>query len=173
MTQAVELEVSGRVVTITNPDKVFFRARGDTKLDLVKYYLSVGDAIMRQMLDRPVMLQRFPNGAHGSNFFQKRIPEGAPDWLHTVIVRTPAGTASRALVIADLAHLVWAVNMGCLGFHSWAVRASDLDHCDELRIDLDPGPGTTYEMAQEAAVETKTLLDELGTVGFIKTSGNR
>jgi DNA ligase D len=173
MTEAVELEVSGRVVAITNPDKVFFQTRGDTKLDLVHYYLSVGDAVMRQMFDRPVMLQRFPNGAHGSNFFQKRIPEGAPDWLHTVIVQTPAGTESRALVIADLAHLVWAVNMGCLGFHSWAVRASDLGHCDELRIDLDPGPGTTYDMAVEAAAETKQLLDDLGIVGFIKTSGNR
>jgi DNA ligase D len=152
---------------------VFFTARNETKLDLVNYYLAVEGAVMRQMYDRPVLLQRFPNGAAGSNFFQKRIPEGAPDWLHTTIVQTPNGTESRALVVADLAHLLWAVNIGCLGFHSWPVRAADLEHCDELRIDLDPGPGTTYPMAQEAAAETKQLLDELGVISYIKTSGNR
>jgi DNA ligase D len=173
MSEPIELEVAGRTVTITSPDKVFFQTRGDTKLDLVRYYLSVGDAVMRQMYDRPVLLQRFPNGAHGSNFFQKRIPDGAPEWLHTTTVQTPNGTPSRALVIADLAHFVWAVNMGCLGFHSWPVRASDLDHCDELRIDLDPGPGTNYAMAQETAAVTKQLLDDIGVLSFIKTSGNR
>ena len=173
MSETVQVEVAGESVTITNPDKVFFLTRNETKLDLVRYYLSVGDAVMRQMHDRPVMLQRFPNGAHGSSFFQKRIPESAPEWLQTIVVETPSGTASRALVIADLAHLVWAVNLGCLGFHSWAVRAADLQHCDELRIDLDPGPGTTYAMACETAAVTKQLLDELGVVGFIKTSGNR
>jgi len=173
MSEPVEVQVAGRTVTITNPDKVFFQQRGDTKLDLVRYYMAVEDAVMRQMFDRPVLLQRFPNGAHGSNFFQKRIPDGAPEWLHTAIVQTPNGTPSRALVIADLAHLVWAVNMGCLGFHSWPVRASDQDHCDELRIDLDPGPGTNYEMAKETAHVTKGLLDDLGITGYIKTSGNR
>ena len=173
MSESVDVDVAGRGVTITNPDKVFFLARGDTKLDLVRYYLSVGEAVMRQMLDRPVLLQRFPNGAHGPNFFQKRIPEGAPDWLQTTMVQTPNGTPSRALVIADLAHLVWAVNIGCLGFHSWPVRVADLEHCDELRIDLDPGPGTNYEMAKETGAETKQLLDDLGVTGYIKTSGNR
>ncbi|CAN5664160.1 non-homologous end-joining DNA ligase [soil metagenome] len=173
MSEPIEVEVSGRTVVVTSPDKVFFQARGDTKLDLIHYYLSIEDAVMRQMYDRPVLLQRFPNGAHGSNFFQKRIPDGAPDWLHTTTVQTPNGTSSRALVIADLAHLVWAVNQGCLGFHSWPVRASDLEHCDELRIDLDPGPGTNYAMAQETATETKQLLDDIGVVGYIKSSGNR
>jgi len=173
VSEPVEISVAGRQVSITSPDKVFFTARNDTKLDLVNYYVAVEDAVMRQMLDRPVLLQRFPNGAHGSNFFQKRIPDGAPEWLHTTMVQTPNGTPSRALVIADLAHLVWAVNLGCLGFHSWPVRAADPAHTDELRIDLDPGPGTNYAMAQEAAAATKTLLDELGVVGFIKTSGNR
>lgn len=173
MSETVDVTVAGRTVTVSSPDKVYFTARGDTKLDLVQYYLSVGDAVMRQMRDRPVLLQRFPNGAHGSNFFQKRIPDGAPEWLHTTTVLTPNGTPSRALVIADLAHLVWAVNLGCLGFHSWPVRVPDQEHCDELRIDLDPGPGTTYGMAQEAAAETKRLLDDLGVLGFIKTSGNR
>jgi len=165
--------VSGRCVTITSPDKVFFRTRNDTKLDLVNYYIAIEEAVMRQMADRPVLLQRFPNGAHGSNFFQKRIPDGAPEWLHTTIVQTPNGTTSRALVVADLAHLVWAVNLGCLGFHSWPSRASDLEHCDELRIDLDPGPGTNYGMAQQAAAATKQLFDELGVTCYIKTSGNR
>jgi DNA ligase D len=169
----VEVTVSGRTLTITNPNKVYFPARGDTKLDLVRYYVAVEDAVMRQMADRPVLLQRFPNGSQGSSFFQKRIPDNAPDWLHTAIVSTPNGTESRALVIADLAHLIWAVNLGCLGFHSWPTRAADLDHCDELRIDLDPGPGTNYAMAQEAAAETRRLLDDIGVVGFIKSSGNR
>jgi DNA ligase D len=173
MSEAVELHIAGHTVVVTSPEKVFFQTRGDTKLDLIEYYLSMADAVMRQMFDRPVLLQRFPNGAHGSNFFQKRIPEGAPEWLQTTTVLTPNGTPSRALVIADIAHLVWAVNLGCLGFHSWPVRAADQDHCDELRIDLDPGPGTTYAMAQETAVETKRLLDDIGITGFIKTSGNR
>jgi DNA ligase D len=173
MSEGVELHIAGHTVTVTSPEKVFFTARQETKLDLVEYYLSVGDAVMRQMYDRPVLLQRFPNGAHGSNFFQKRIPEGAPDWLQTTTVLTPNGTPSRALVIADMAHMVWAVNLGCLGFHSWPVRASDQDHCDELRLDLDPGPGTTYAMAVETAFETKRLLDDLGITSFIKTSGNR
>ena len=173
MSEGVELHIAGHTVTVTSPEKVFFTARQETKLDLIEYYLSVGDAVMRQMYDRPVLLQRFPNGAHGSNFFQKRIPEGAPDWLQTTTVLTPNGTPSRALVIADMAHMVWAVNLGCLGFHSWPGRAADQDHCDELRLDLDPGPGTTYPMAVETAHETKRLLDELGITGYIKTSGNR
>jgi DNA ligase D len=165
--------VSGRTITITNPDKVFFLTRQETKLDLVHYYLAVGEPLMRQMQDRPVLLQRFPNGAHGSNFFQKRIPDGAPEWLTTTVVSTPNGTTSNALVIADLAHFIWAVNMGCLGFHSWPMRASDPEHCDELRIDLDPGPGTNFVMAQETAHETKALFDELGVRCYIKTTGNR
>jgi DNA ligase D len=169
----VELEVAGRTLLITNPDKVFFPAHGDTKLDLARYYLAVGDVVMRQMLDRPVLMQRFPNGATGTSFFQKRVPDGAPDWLSTTTVRTPNGTEARALVVADLAHLVWAVNLGCLGFHSWPVRADDPQHCDELRIDLDPGPGTTFEMARAAAAATKQLFDEVGIRSYPKTTGNR
>jgi DNA ligase D-like protein (predicted polymerase) len=130
-------------------------------------------AVMRVMRDRPVMLQRFPDGVEGSSFFQKRIPAGAPEWLTTAEVRTPNGTPSNALVIADLAHLVWAVNLGCIGFHSWPVRVIDPEHCDELRIDLDPGPGTTLEMAKEAASETQQLLEGLGLRPYLKTSGGR
>ena len=171
--EAVTLRVADRDIDITNPDKVFFSQRGDTKLDLVNYYLAVGDAVMRQMADRPVLMQRFPNGAEGSNFFQKRVPDSAPEWLTTTVVTTPNGTESNALVIADLAHLVWAVNLGCLGFHSWPYRAHRPDDCDELRIDLDPGPGTTFAMAQETAALTKQLFDELGVRSYIKTTGNR
>ena len=109
-----------------------------------------------------MLLQRFPNGAGGSSFFQKRVPENAPDWLTTAIVSTPNGTTSRALVIADLAHLLWAVNLGCLGFHSWPVRTADEHHPDELRIDLDPQPGTTFEMVRETAACVRQLLDDVG-----------
>jgi DNA ligase D len=171
--EAVELEIAGRLVRVSSPNKVFFPAIGASKLDLVNYYLAMEQAVMRVMRDRPVMLQRFPDGVEGSSFFQKRIPAGAPEWLTTAEVRTPNGTPSNALVIADLAHLVWAVNLGCIGFHSWPVRVSDPEHCDELRIDLDPGPGTTLEMAKEAASETQQLLEGLGLRPYLKTSGGR
>ena len=169
-----DLRWPGARSPITSPDKVFFTTRNDTKLDLVKYYLAVGDAVMRQMYDRPVLLQRFPNGAHGSNFFQKRIPDGAPDWLHTTIVQTPNGTTSRALVVEDLAHLLWAVNIGCLGFHSWPTHAADLEHCDELRIDLDPGPGTNYAHgAGGRRRDQGSCSTSSASSAYIKTSGNR
>jgi DNA ligase D len=169
----VTLEVAGRSLTISSPGKVFFPAIGGTKLELIEFYLAIGDTVMRAMRDRPVLLQRFPNGSSGSSFFQKRMPDNAPDWLTTTIVSTPNGTTSNALVIADLAHLVWAVNLGCLGFHSWPMRITDPTHCDELRIDLDPGPGTTFAMAQETAAELHSLFGELGLRSYIKTTGNR
>jgi len=171
--ESVVLTVAGHEVAITSPSKVFFADRKDTKMDLVDYYLAVEQPLMSTMGDRPVLMQRFPNGAGGSNFFQKRVPEQRPEWLTTTIVSTPNGTTSRALVVADLAHLLWAVNLGCLGFHSWPVRTSDLEHPDELRIDLDPQPGTTFAMTQEAAHHVRALLDELDLVGFVKTTGNR
>ena len=120
-----------------------------------------------------MLLQRFPNGVGGPSFFQKRVPESRPDWLETTIVSTPNGTTSRALVAVDLAHVLWAVNLGCLGFHVWPSKASDPEHADELRIDLDPTPGVTFDMVQEAAREARALLDELGVVGLPKTTGNR
>ena len=122
---------------------------------------------------RPVLMQRFPQGAGGPSFFQKRVPKNAPDWLETTTVMTVNGTPSRALVIADLAHVVWAVNLGCLGFHVWPYLAADPDHCDELRLDLDPQPGTDFSHVRAAAAELKALLDELGVVGYPKTTGNR
>ena len=167
------LEVDGHELVITSPDKVFFSERGETKLDLVEHYQRVRDPILRAMGGRPTLLQRFPHGAGGPSFFQKRVPASAPDWLRTSIVSTPNGTTSRALVAADLAHVLWAVNLGCLGFHPWPYRADDPDHTDELRLDLDPQPGTDFTHVRAAAVEVRALLDELGIVGFPKTTGNR
>ena len=158
---------------ITSPSKVFFAERGDTKLDLVRYYQAVEEPLLRAMGGRPVLLQRFPNGAGGPSFFQKRVPDARPDWLQTAIVSTPNGTTSRALVTADLAHVRWAVNLGCLGFHVWPAKAADPEHADELRIDLDPTPGVTFPMVQEAAREVRALLNEVGVVGLPKTTGNR
>jgi DNA ligase D len=169
----VTIEASGHDVVISHPEKVFFDERGDTKLDLVRYYQSVEGPLLTAMAGRPVLMQRFPNGASGSSFFQKRVPDSRPDWLETAIVSTPNGTTSRALVAADLAHVLWAVNMGCLGFHVWPSKADDAEHADELRIDLDPTPGVTFDMVQEAASEVHALLDEVGVTGMPKTTGNR
>jgi len=167
------VEVSGRSVEISNPDKLFFPGIGATKLDVVEYYLAVAEPILRATAGRPAMLQRFPDGALGKSFFQKRIPPGAPQWLQTVEVSTPNGTTSRALVIADLAHIVWAVNLGCLGFHLWPFRVEDPTHADELRIDLDPQPGVVFDQVREAATCVKALLAEFGIQAYPKTSGNR
>ena len=171
--EGITVEAAGHELVITHPDKVFFEDRGDTKLDLVRYYQAVADPLMAAMGGRPVLLQRFPHGAGGSSFFQKRVPETRPDWLETTIVSTPNGTTSRALVAADLAHVLWAVNLACLGFHVWPTKASDLDHADELRIDLDPTPGVTFPMVQEAATEVRAVLDEVGVLSLPKTTGNR
>src|SRR4030088_2495657 len=155
-------EAAGQEVVITHPDKVFFEERGDTKADLVRYYQAVEGPLMTAMGGRPVLLQRFPNGAGGSSFFQKRVPDSRPDWLETTIVSTPNRTPSPALGAPDLAHVLWAVNMACLGFHVWPNQATDPEHADELRIDLDPSPGVTFDMVQGAAHETAGLLGELG-----------
>ena len=167
------VEAAGRELLITSPGKVFFPERGETKLDLVRYYQAVAAPLLAAMGGRPVLLQRFPNGAGGSSFFQKRVGDSAPDWLETTIVSTPNGTTSRALVAADLAHVLWAVNLACLGFHVWPYLAADPEHADELRIDLDPTPGVTFAMVREAATEVRALLDETGVVGLPKTTGNR
>jgi len=169
----VTVEAAGHELVITHPEKVFFDERGDTKLDLVRYYQSVADPLLAAMGGRPVLLQRFPNGASGTSFFQKRVPDARPDWLETTVVSTPNGTTSRALVATDLAHVLWAVNLGCLGFHVWPNRADDPEHADELRIDLDPTPGVTFPMVQEGAHEVHALLEELGVLGMPKTTGNR
>lgn len=169
--EPVILELAGHEVRVTNPDKVFFSERGETKLDLVRYYLAVAEPLMRAMGGRPTLLERYPHGAEGPSFFQKRVPKGAPDWLRTQVVSTPNGTTSNAMVAADIAHVAWAANTGCLGFHVWPSRASDPDHADELRIDLDPQPGVVFDQVREAAGEVRAALDELGLRGFPKTTG--
>jgi DNA ligase D-like protein (predicted polymerase) len=173
VTEEHVVEVAGRSVPVTSPEKVFFSERGATKLDLVRYYLAVGEPLMRAVGGRPTLMQRFPSGAEGSSFFQKRVPDSAPDWLETTIVSTPNGTTSRALVLADLAHVVWAVNLACLGFHVWPYRADRPEVADELRIDLDPQPGVGFEKIRAAAAELHGLLDEHGIVGYPKTTGSR
>jgi DNA ligase D len=158
---------------ITHPDKVLFPERGETKADLAEHYLRVAGPLMRTMGGRPVLLQRFPEGAGGPSFFQKRVPKNAPDWLQTTTVSTPNGTTSQALVAADTDHILWAVNLGCLGFHVWPYLADDPDHTDELRIDLDPTPGVDFPQIREAARELGRLLTEAGIQGYLKTTGNR
>jgi len=171
--EEVVIEVSGRDVRVTSPQKVFFAARSDTKLDLVRYYLAVEEPFMAEARGRPALMQRFPEGAAGKSFFQKRVPAGAPPWLQTTMVTTPNGTTSNALVLADMAHVIWAVNLGCLGFHVWPTHWDDMDHADELRIDLDPSPGVTFEMIREAAHVSRAYLAELGITCYPKTTGNR
>jgi DNA ligase D len=166
-----ELEAAGRTVTLSNPDKVFFPERGETKLDLARYYLAVEAPLMRALGGRPVLMERYPNGAGGSSFFQKRVPKNAPDWLQTTTVQTPNGTQSQALVAADVANLIWAVNLGCIAMHVWPYRATDPEHADELRIDLDPSPGVSLAMVKEAATEARALLDEIGMTAYPKTTG--
>ncbi len=171
--EAITRTIAGQEVRISSPDKVFFSKRGDTKLDLIEYYLAVEEPLMNTIGGRPTLLQRFPDGASGKSFFQKRVPKGAPEWLQTTIVSTPNLTESNALVAADMAHIAWAVNQGCLGFHPWPFHAADPEHTDELRIDLDPSPGVDFNAIRKGAIEVKALLDELGMPSWIKTSGSR
>ena len=170
---AVTVEVAGREVAVTSASKVFFDERGETKLDLVDHYLRLEEPILRTMGGRPTLMQRFPDGASGPSFFQKRVPKSVPDWLETTVVSTPNGTTSDAMVVADLAHVVWAVNLGCLGFHPWPYRAADPDHADELRLDLDPQPGTDFADVRAAAAVLRSFMDELGIETWPKTTGNR
>ena len=167
------LELDGQEVRLSSPDKVLFDDTGATKLDLVRYYEAVGAPVHRDLGGRPVLMQRYPKGAGGSSFWQKRIPDTAPPWLQTTTVSTVNGTTSRALVLADLAHVAWAVNIGCLGFHVWPHTAADPEHADELRLDLDPSPGTDFEDVRAAAAILKDLLDEHGLRAWPKTTGNR
>jgi DNA ligase D len=158
---------------ITHADKVLFAERRETKGDLADYYLRAAGPLMRTMGGRPVLLERFPEGAGGPSFFQKRVPASAPDWLQTTTVSTPNGTTARALVAVDTDHVLWAVNLGCLGFHVWPYLASDAGHADELRIDLDPSPGVDFAGIRQAARELQQLLAELGLTGYPKTTGRR
>ena len=169
----VELDVDGYSVKITNPDRVYFSARGETKLDLVKYYLSVGDGIVRALRERPCMLQRFPQGAEGEKIYQKRVPPH-PEWLETVRVTFPSGRHADELCVTKVADICFAVQMSTIEFHPWHSRRADTERPDEMRIDLDPQPGTDFDDARRVALEVvRPLLDELGWTGWPKTSGNR
>jgi len=168
------LSVDGRQVRITHPDKPYFsRDIKLTKLDLVRYYLSVASGAIAGIRDRPVVLKRFVHGAEGEPFYQKRAPTGRPGWLRTVTLSFPSGRTAEEIVVDDAAGLAWIVNLGCIELHPHAVRATDLDHPDELRIDLDPGPGVSWDDVRRVAMEAKGLLDELGLRGWPKTSGSR
>src|SRR5205807_2641781 len=173
MTDPVVLDLDGTEVTVSSPDKVFFAQRGETKLDLVRYYQAVAEPLLATLRGRPVLLERYPGGAGGKSFFQKRVPKSAPEWLRTTEVATPNGTTSDALVAADLAHLIWAVNLGCLGFHVWPVHADTPEITDELRVDLDPSPGVRFPHVVETAALTRDFLAELGIEAHLKTSGSR
>ncbi|WP_432904967.1 non-homologous end-joining DNA ligase [Micromonospora matsumotoense] len=171
---ATEVEVAGHTVRLSSPDRVIFPGRGFTKADVFHYYLSVGDGIMRALRDRPTTLQRFPDGVEGEAFYSKRVPtRGVPPWVQTVGITFPSGRGADELRPTDLAHVAWAAQMGTVVFHPWPVRAAAVDHPDELRVDLDPQPGTDFADAATAAAELRGILTELGVTGWPKTSGGR
>jgi DNA ligase D-like protein (predicted polymerase) len=167
------LEVAGREVTVTNPEKVFFPRTGHTKLDLVRYYLSVADGALRGVAGRPMALKRYVNGAEGEFFFQKRAPKTLPGWVETVELAFPSGRTAHEVVVRDAAQLSWVVNLGCIDLNPHPVRADNLEHPDELRIDLDPVPGVEWAQIREVALITRETLDSVGLVGWPKTSGSR
>jgi DNA ligase D-like protein (predicted polymerase) len=172
-TESVELQVGERVVKVTNPSKVFYPARGETKLDHVQYYLSVGDGIVRALYERPTQLKRHPDGAEGEAIYQKRVPEKRPEWIETARVTFPSGRHADELCVTELAHVAWAANLATIDFHPWPSRRRDVDHPDELRIDVDPQPGTSFGDAKHVAGIVREVLEEIGYVGWPKTSGNR
>jgi DNA ligase D-like protein (predicted polymerase) len=167
------IEAAGRQVTITNPDKVFFPRTGHTKLDLVRYYMAVAEGAIRGVNGRPMALKRFVNGAEGEAFFQKRAPTSRPEWIETVELSFPSGRTAEEIVVRDAAQLAWIVNLGCIDLNPHPVRASDLDHPDELRVDLDPVPGVSWEQIRDVAMVTRDVLQDFGLVGWPKTSGSR
>jgi len=170
---AVEIEVGSRTVRISNPDRVYFSERGETKLDLVNYYLSVGDGIVRALRERPCMLHRYPEGVDGEKIYQKRLPKGAPDWVETVEVSFPSGRTADELCVTELASVAWAVQMSTVEFHPWHTRRAAVEKPDELRIDLDPGPAAGFAEAKQVAAVVHEVLGELGAVGWAKTSGSK
>jgi DNA ligase D len=170
---ATTIRAAGREVRLSNPQKVFFPEAGITKLDLCEYYLTVADAAIVHLRERPTVLKRWVDGVAGEPFFQKRVPPSAPDWLETATVRFPSGRTARELVPNDAAHLAWAVNLGVIDFNPWPVRRADVDHPDELRVDLDPVPGVPFADVRRVAVLVGEALGEHGLRGWPKTSGSR
>ncbi|MFJ1609252.1 non-homologous end-joining DNA ligase [Streptomyces sp. NPDC088253] len=174
MADAVELDAAGRTVRLSSPGKIFFPERGFTKLDLAQYYLSVGEGILRALRNRPTTLERYPEGVTGESFFQKRAPKNMPDWIPTAHITFPSGRTADEMCPTEVAAVVWAAQYGTLTFHPWPVCRDDVDHPDELRIDLDPQPGTDYDDAVRAAHELREVLHEYGDLrGWPKTSGGR
>jgi DNA ligase D-like protein (predicted polymerase) len=171
--KAEVVEVAGREVTVTNPGKVFFPRDGRTKLDLVRYYLSVADGALNGVTGRPMALKRFVNGAEGEAFFQKRAPDKRPDFISTVELKFPSGRTASEVVVDDAAALAWVVNLGCIDLNPHPIRASDLDHPDELRVDLDPVPGIEWAQIMDVALVAKAVLEDHGLVAWPKTSGSR
>src|SRR6187549_1342176 len=167
------VEVAGHEVRLSSPDKLFFPKPGFTKLDLAEYYIAVADAAVNQLRERPGTMKRFVEGVGGEFFFQKRVPKGAPDWLQTATFIFPSGRSATELVVDDAAHLVWAVNLGVIDFNPHPVRRDDLDHPDELRVDLDPMPGVRWNSVRKVALCARDVLEEHGLTGFPKTSGSR
>ena len=169
---AVDLQVGGRTVRLSSPDRVYFPEHGWTKLDLAEYYLAVGDGIVRGLRERPTMLHRFPKGLEGGKVHQKRLPAGAPDWVETVQLFFPRySLTADELCVTELAQVIWAVQMTTVEFHPWNVRRADVDRPDEWRIDLDPGPTAGFDRVRRSAVVAKGILDDLGITGYPKTSG--
>ncbi|MEU5052867.1 non-homologous end-joining DNA ligase [Streptomyces sp. NPDC021096] len=173
MADTLELTVGERTVRLSHPDKVYFPERGFTKYDVARYYLGVGDGILRALKDRPTTLERYPDGVEGESFFQKRAPKNLPEWIPTGRIAFPSGRYADEICPTETAAVLWAANLGCLTFHPWPVRRADTDHPDELRIDLDPQPGTGYADAVRAALELRDVLSGLGLTGWPKTSGGR
>lgn len=185
MSQPVFLDVGDRSVRVSNPDKVYFPERGFTKIDVVRYFLDVGEGILAALRERPTTLERWPSGVfdgarlstrqdgHGDAFYQKRVPKGAPSWVETARIAFPSGRAADEVCPTELAVVAWAANLGTLTFHPWPVRRADPDRPDQLRIDLDPQPGTDFADAVRVAGHARALLHELGMEGFPKTSGGR
>jgi bifunctional non-homologous end joining protein LigD len=171
--KSIEIEAGGRTVKVTNPDKVFFPERGYTKLDLVQYYLAVGEAALRAVERRPIVLKRFVNGANEEPFFQKRAPDQRPEWVTTAHITFPSGRSADLAVADEVADLLWMANLGCIDLNPWPVRADDVDHPDELRVDLDPTPEATFDDVRLTALVVGEVLDDLGYRGFPKTSGSR
>jgi len=171
--EAITIEAAGREVRLSSPGKVFFGGPGWTKRDLAEYYLAVADAACLHLRERPTTMKRFVDGAEGEFFFQKRVPKTAPDWLETATVRFPSGRSATELCANDAAHLVWAVNLGVIDFNPWPARRADLDHPDELRVDLDPTPEVGFAEVRKVAGVVREVLADHGLRGFPKTSGSR
>jgi DNA ligase D len=169
----IEFAVGDRVVKVTNPDKVYFPEIRGTKRELVEYYLSVGEGALRALYDRPTHLKRHPDGVEGEAIYQKRAPVKRPDWLETVEIHFPSGRTAEAIRVTEVAAIAYCANLATIDFHPWQVRASDVDHPDELRIDIDPQPGTGFDEARRVAFAAHEVLSELGITGFVKTSGGR